>query len=258
MIGTRNRLMAMARRSLNLGSNPVLVASLAFLVTGLTPAAAGAGERESTVVLYLWGAGLDGTVAMGGTVTDVDMSFGDIVDNLDAGAQARLETHKDRWRVLADFIYMDLGHEAANLPAELEVKQSVFEVLGGYSVSPSFDVLFGGRYSELDNRVAFSGPLGLGPLTDRHSWVDPVIGGRYRGGGERFHYSLRADVAGFGVGSELTWNAEAVVSWDVSPRVVLGASYRVNDVDFEEGSGDNLFQYEMTTAGPAFGVGFRF
>ncbi len=245
-------------RSVGFATRAVLLIALVLSATGLTPAKAVAGERESTVVLYLWGAGLDGTVTMGNTATEVDMSFGDILDNLDAGAQARFETRKDRWSILSDFIYMDLGHEAANLPAELEVKQSLFEVVAGYSVTPTFDVLFGGRYNELDNRVAFSGPLGLGPLTDRHSWVDPVIGGRYRGGGERFHYSLRGDVAGFGVGSEFTWNAEAVVSWDVSPRVVLGASYRVTDVDFEEGSGDSLFHYDMTTTGPAVGVGFRF
>ena len=39
------------------------------------------------IAVYLWFIGMDGNVGKGNTVADVDMSFGDIWDNLDIGGR---------------------------------------------------------------------------------------------------------------------------------------------------------------------------
>ena len=94
-------------------------------------------------------------------------------------------------------------------------------------------------------------------------WVDPLIGLRVRhqlGPGQEL--MLRADVGGFGVGSEFSWNATAAYSWDVGMRDgviysgVLG--YRALSVDYEQGSGVTRYEYDVLQHGPIVGLTAKF
>ena len=49
------------------------------------------GEWRYKASLYLWGAGIGGTSSSGG---DVDVSFSDIIDNLDMAAMGAIEARK--------------------------------------------------------------------------------------------------------------------------------------------------------------------
>ena len=69
---------------------------------------------------------------------------------------------------------------------------------------------------------------------------------------------VRGDVGGFGVGSELTWNAALHLAHQLSEGVSLGFGYHVMDVDFEDGSGLSKFTYDVQIHGPQIGVGFHF
>jgi hypothetical protein len=46
---------------------------------------------------YVLGAGLNGTVGIGSVTANVDMSFSDLLENLDAGFMALFEARKGRW-----------------------------------------------------------------------------------------------------------------------------------------------------------------
>lgn len=240
----------------------VFVSTALLLLSGLSVSAASGQEAASqwryAAGLYLWAAGLNGDVTLGGQTVAVEASFGDIVDNLDAGGQARLEATNGRWGVLGDVIYIDLSHETERLSAELGAKQTILEILGARRFGTSFDLLLGGRYNELDNQIQFGGPLGLPTLKDGHSWIDPMVGGRWVGGSDRLHLTLRGDLAGFGVGSDLTWNAEGVFAYDITERFLVGLGYRITDAEFEEGQGAGKFRYDMRTDGPMLGFGIRF
>ena len=52
---------------------------------------------EFTLSPYAWAAGLNGSVGIGNVVSEVDLSFGDILENLDIGAMLHFEARKGRW-----------------------------------------------------------------------------------------------------------------------------------------------------------------
>jgi hypothetical protein len=73
---------------------------------------------------------------------------------------------------------------------------------------------------------------------------------------------LRADVGGFGVGSQFSWNALAAYSWEIAVRDGVTYSgllgYRALDVDYEQGSGRNKYEYDVLQHGPVDGAHHRF
>jgi len=50
----------------------------------------------------------------------------------------------------------------------------------------------------------------------------------------------------------------ATLRWQVSPRTGVLLAYRDLEMDYEDGSGDDFFLYDMTISGPAMGVVFTF
>ena len=56
--------------------------------------------------LFLWGASIGGTSSAG---DDVDISFGDLIDNLHFAVMDTLAARRDRWTLFADLIYLDVG-----------------------------------------------------------------------------------------------------------------------------------------------------
>lgn len=90
-------------------------------------------------------------------------------------------------------------------------------------------------------------------------WIDPFIGlqGQVDLTEKLFLYA-RGDIGGFGLGSafssELTWRAQAGLSYNVTPRLGLFAGYQVLDVDYEDGD----FGFDMQLGGPVLGFGYTF
>lgn len=88
-------------------------------------------------------------------------------------------------------------------------------------------------------------------------WWDPFIGGRATLPlGESWKFKLRADVGGFGIGSDLAWQVETLFTRDFSPRASFEIGYRWIDVDYQDD--DNGFIFDVMTQRPQAGVNFRF
>jgi opacity protein-like surface antigen len=86
-------------------------------------------------------------------------------------------------------------------------------------------------------------------------WVDPFVGLRLTGKvSDRVFAMLYGDVGGFGVGSELTWQAFAGMGWKWTDTTTLEAGYRYLYIDYEDGGLD----MELDLAGFVMGVGFQF
>lgn len=64
----------------------------------------------------------------------------------------------------------------------------------------------------------------------------------------------RGDVGGFGVGSDLTWQAFAGIGYGFNPRWSVTAGYRALGVDFQR----SWFELDVIMHGPVVGVGLRF
>ena len=109
-------------------------------------------EWKYDLAVYMLGAGIDGTVGIGRLDADVDVGFSDILDNLEFGAMSAFRATKDRWAVTTDLIYVGLG--ASTDRVDVDVDQLILQVDLAYRFSETFEVLFGVRYLDLDNKIA--------------------------------------------------------------------------------------------------------
>jgi len=235
------------------------LALFALACAGVATQARADGEWQHTFAPYIWGAGLDGTTGLGPVTSEVDLSFSDIVETLDGGFLAHFESSRGRWAVLADVVYMDLGQNFDQ--GKVEIKQTIFELGGAYEVQDDFEVLFGARLNDIDVEIDRFGGLLIPDIRVQgaQTWVDPFVGGRWNPEiNDRWSFQGRADIGGFGVGSDFTWNVALTLLYEKSDKITFGFGYRVLDIDYEDGEGARRFVYDAQMPGLLLGVGFNF
>ncbi|MDH3745961.1 MAG: hypothetical protein OES47_12745 [Acidobacteriota bacterium] len=213
---------------------------------------------EYSFAPYGWVAGLDGAVTTRGVTAAAEVDFADIFENLETGALLHFEAAQGDWTVLADLVFLGIGQTTDRLQIDVDVDQLILELGAGYALTDTFEVLFGGRYVDIDVEADFSGPV-LNRIAGDQSWVDPFVGGRFQSEiNDKWWFNFRGDVGGFGVGSDFTWNAAVHFVYELNDRTALGLGYRILDIDYEDGQGLSRFAYDMETSGPQVGVEFRF
>ena len=239
-----------------------LLAAIAMTLAGSQASAqAGSDGWEFTLAPYVIAAAMDGTTVVKGIEADVDIPFDTILENLDMTFMGHFDMQNERWLLSSDLIYMDL--EASSEPADrtttATMQETLFEVAGGYRVSPAVALLAGARLVDLGAGVGYDGPDLQRQSDASKTWVDPLVGVQVTAPlAQRWWLGLHGDVGGFGVGSDLAWQAWANVGFRASDSVSVVLGYRAIDIDFQEGSGTDLFRYDVLTAGPQLGVAFRF
>ena len=235
----------------------------------LAQSAVAADDRwEHTVAIYAIAAAIDGDAGVGNVTAAVDVSFGDILDNLDGAAMLAYRAERGPWAVYADLNWMNLKADKGGLGpaggtrAEAELDQFVGEVGGGYALNERLDVYGGLRYWDVDAdvTVATGAPPGItlsGSLSE--DWIDPVVGLRYTWPlSEAWHLVAKGDIGGFGVGSDFSWSVVAAAGWALSEHATLMFGLRYIGVDYENGSGANRFLMDLTEGGPAAAFAWRF
>jgi opacity protein-like surface antigen len=234
-------------------------AAMMLLPAGLAAQTASGGWDHS-LMIYMLGAGMDGTVTVGPVAADVNIGFSDILKNLQFGAMASYRGEHGDFAILGDLIYMGLGatkHGPGDVKADVNVDQWVVELDAAWRLSPGFEVLGGARFVSLATDVALLGPLETRQAGVTKEWVDPVVGFQVKAPlGGAWTFVGRGDVGGFGIGSKLAWQALAGVRVELSPRSSLLLAYRALDEDYESGSGAGYFRYDVLTQGPMLGWKF--
>lgn len=237
--------------------NTKLIRHSLALMLGLTSAVTANAQTSKwtfDATLYGLAAGMSGDVGIGPASADVDAGFDDIMDNLEFGAMGKMRIGYDRWSLSTDVIYMGLGGSKGEVSVDMD--QWVVEPTLGYTVCKGFEALAGVRYNNLSGEIR--GPLGRNP-TGTQDWWDPIVGANFSlPFAKKFSLDLRGDVGGFGVGSDLTWQAFPFVSWHLSKSFSMHAGYRWVYTDYETGSGASRFSYDMLTQGPQLGFTFHF
>jgi hypothetical protein len=196
------------------------------LAAALLPSALRAGENNQWTFdasLYGLAAGMSGNVAVKGIPADVDVGFDKIWDNLKFGAMGSARVGYGRWAVSTEVIYMDL--EATKGAFTAGVQQWMVQPALEYRVCREFGLYAGTRYNSL--HLEINGPLGLNP-SGTQDWWDPVVGGRISLPlGKKFSLNVSGDIGGFGVGSDLTWQAYPYLNWQISKLASVQAGYRL-------------------------------
>ena len=252
----------------------VSMAVIALICVSFSQPAFAKDDSELVVTPYLWAAGLNGDVTVNGNPAEVDLDFSDVFEDLDSGGgMVHVESRRERWGAFFDLTYAKLASDgdAGPFSVDVETETALVELGAFYRLLESsddrplsLDVLGGGRYiylkGELDIKGA--GPLGVDIEVDTSKdWVDAIVGGRIQlDFTEQLTFSLRGDAGGFGVGSssELTWNVVAALGYELSERTTLWLGYRHLDIDYDDGSGSNLNEYDVEMTGPMLGLAIGF
>ena len=220
---------------------------------------------EFTGTLYAPLMGLEGDVGVGPVSTPLDLSFGDILEELDGGITAAFEARRERWSLTGDFIWLKLSASAqptANSYLGFRQEEIIASLALGYELygsdSTSIDLLAGAAYTGMD--------VDLEPFTPRlpttlragsgsQDWIDPFVGLRVRQHlGGRWSVWARGDYGGFGVSSDEYWQLIAGISCRLSQHTSLALAYRMIGVDYQQGT----FTYDTEMSGPNLGLVFRF
>jgi hypothetical protein len=250
----------------------MLVIGLGVLLTAIICTAANAGDTSdqgdwkfNLAPFYLWAVSMDGEMTTGTSTTPVVADFKELASSLETIFTVHFEgMHKTGWGLLIDVNYLDLGGQqtvSSPVPASLDIDFTsvMAEFAGIYRFSfgeNTFDVIAGTRYISLEPEINITSPAPLpGRIDKKQDWWDVMIGGRYNWIiNEKWSFDARGDVGLFG--SDLTLNAAGLFKFQPWKHVSLLAGYRYMDIDYEEGSGADLFKYDMTMHGPLLGVNF--
>lgn len=238
---------------------------------------ASAGESEGwqyEFTPYLLMAGLDGTVGVQGHATDIDASFSDLLDSLEAGFMGIFEARKGPWMLGLEAVYMKLGSDGAfditgpggvvSVGGRVDVESTMMIWQGsvGYRVLDEvtkLDLVGAVRYMDLDVDIGVSATFAPPPFSGARSasgsesWTDLVVGLR-----AAHPVSEKVALAGYvdvgAGGADLTYQLIAGVNWTLSETLVVKAGYRYLYWDYENGG----TVWDIAASGPYLGLGIRF
>ena len=218
-------------------------------------------DWQFTGNIYLWGAGIEGMTRGG---KEIDVSFSDLLENLDFAFMGGLEARKSKWFLLGDLNYLKLSHDqgatlpsGANLRTDAEVDAWVVNLIGGYNLSHTsnglLDVFIGARYFDLEATINASLSGGAGIEVSRSGNVlDGIVGIRGKQNiNDKWYLRYYLDI---GAGdSDETWQAVAGVGYRLE-RWDLSLAYRHLEWEFKSDRKiDNL-----NFSGPGFLAQYHF
>jgi hypothetical protein len=227
----------------------------------------GASERAAdewsfSLTPYYWATSFDGTLTFDGEAIEGDGSSGGFPEEFAlSGFLGHFEAQKARWSFALSPVFVNIETEADDSSAndtQLDLSGAIVEGFAAYEFARGWDVLGGVRYYDLETEadVAIGGVPQPG-LDSSRDWIDPIVGLRYASSFvDDWWFQARADVGGFGVGSDFAWNAVLAVGYDLSEWARLQLGYRALDFDFADGSGSDRVDYDVRLCGPLIGVTF--
>jgi len=197
-----------------------------------------------TIEPYAWVPTLEGEGSSDGSVeVDFDIDYpGGLSAALPLALQ--LETPSGRTWTL-DVLYARWEDDHGSIETESEL--SLVDASYGWPVTDTWDFALGLRAVELGLDVE----VGAADADATESWIDPWFGGRgdVPLGDGGWGLRARGDVGGFGVGSDFTWQAAALVGWS-SERWRFEFGYRALAVKFD----DDDLETDLIAHGPILGV----
>ncbi len=240
----------LGRQVLGRASIQAGIAAVAALSISLPLAAAesSAGDGwRGQITPYLWMSGLSGKIrpVANGPSFDLDRSFSDLLEDLDAAGFVTTLARRDAWVLIGDFSFSrsSAGGRVAPpgappgvlLPATASERQRSLTALVGRTVAEwdgrRWDLLAGLRAWQVRTEVKI--PLvGLEVRSDP-SITDIVLAARWHGSvAERWTMTFYGDVGGFGLDSRLTWQIYASANRALSPSSHLSFGWRHLAVDW--------------------------
>jgi hypothetical protein len=250
------------------------VAKLSAATPALAQEAAPAatGDRWAiTVAPYLWAAAMDGHVTIRDLKADVDVPFEDILKDLSGGLMMALDFEKGRFGVGVNGLFARVSSDTDIGPIEIDTTMDTGQLAIApyyrvvdwtYRTSPSGQPLrlrvapeAGARFNYMRSELE----VRRGRTVDQsESWVDPLVGARIGLDlSDSWVIAGEANIGGFGIGSDLTWNLQAILGYQTilfGRRTTFGIGYRALSQDYDH----NDFEWDVTMHGPIIGTAIHF
>jgi hypothetical protein len=216
------------------------------------------------VASYGWFTAMNGDVTVAGNTAPVDVKFTDIVDKIDFAFMGVVEVGRGKWSFASDLNYAKLGADNTVGPLSFDVGMEQF--IGNFCVvrnlvddgTTRFDVYGGARVTYLSTDLFIDRTLIFAPDIDvsaSKTWVDPIIGVRVnRNLSEKLFLRGVADIGGFGIASDLTWQAYVALGYRLSDKSALSIGYRGLGTDYTDGA----FTYDIISHGLLLGYEHSF
>ncbi|MFN4262668.1 MAG: hypothetical protein ACK4IT_03360 [Thioalkalivibrionaceae bacterium] len=218
---------------------------------------------------YAWAIGLEGRVrpTAGFPTVEADLSFRELIEDLDAALFLSGTARKNDWLLLGDITWTSSSQEGRvavpgapiRFDARGKVRQSALTLAGGRTVLRNdrahVDLYTGLRFSQVTAQADIP-RLSLS-ARDRSRWVDALVGVRLNIAlTPKLSTIMQADVGGGGVlgGADTTIQALIVANWQLSDQAYLSAGYRYLDFDYRR----NGRIVDVAQSGPLLGVTWKF
>ncbi|MGZ8998890.1 MAG: hypothetical protein ACXW2T_08550, partial [Allosphingosinicella sp.] len=149
--------------------------------------------------------------------------------------------------------------EADLVDGQLRSKIYISTLAAGYRAVDQgrlfFDILAGARLTSMKIGLELEGPQRSFSGSESDTWIDPIVAVRFQAPlGERWALRTYGDIGGFGIGSDLSWQMQAMVEHDLSRRWSLYGGWRHLDIDYE----NEGFVFDAALDGPIIGAVYRF
>ena len=217
---------------------------------------------DFNITPYLWMSSLKGDMTVLRQNVPVDLEFTDeIISNLNFAGMIHMEAKHHKLSIMLDATYADLDAKGQlqntrirEHSVELQLKQIIVEGGIGYTFAEvhnfKLDALLGVRYFDASTDLEFKGNDIL--LNKEFSFVEPYVGLRLRNYWGKWGIGGRIDVGGFGAGSEVSYNYNALVAYQFTDLFGLTLGYQAYKPNYQE----DLFAYNIGNEG--FLLGFIF
>jgi hypothetical protein len=221
-------------------------------------AEAASNDYDWLAIAYLWAADI-GVDTRG---VSADVSFSDVIDNLELGFQGHVETQGDDFGGFVDVSFMGTGTNQQRGPVRTNADIDMTGIDLAMVWSPGaermtgLEVYGGLRYIDTDfSLVVDPDAPGLPELRGGvdTTYTDLLGGLRYNAPfGERWRLSVNADVSAFD--TEGTWSLGMYGIYRMNQHRFI-AGYRHLEMDLKTGHGEKLTE---TYSGPLIAYGYAF
>ena len=244
-----------------------MLALLALAVLDPAPSRAALAAEEPgwkfELAPYYWAASLSGSLALDGEEVGVegggDGGFGAPALT---GFLGHFEARHGPWSFALAPMFINAsdmqGGQPPNTDANLTIRAQVHELFVARDFATGWQWMLGARYQDLETDMDLSvGGVPTSSHEGSKSWTDPIVGLRYQAQlGEDWRVRARADIGGFGVGSDFVWNASAIADYRFTELFGMFLGYRALSFDFETDGG--RVSYDLSMFGPIIGLSFTF
>lgn len=224
-------------------------------------------DWKFTAALYLWGSGMDGKVGVFDfRPADIDISFSDILENLQFAFMGMGEARNGRFMLGMDATYAAIGTDVKTplgiLADKVGIDATTLMLTGvaGYAIYDTdvarLDVIGGARLWNVTNEFDIKGgKFGGRSFDEVETWVDPLVGTKLRVNLTPEIYATGwGMIGGFGAGSDMMWDLMGGAGYEFTESFSVFAGYRAVSVDYS----DDGFVYDVVQKGPILAGVFQF